>query len=360
MKKKVFSILLVLVLLVTVLAGCGGGGQAKTAEPGAEAPAPKVIKLKLAHQWPANNFVETNLVARWIKEVEEKTGGRVQITSYPGETLCKSAETYEGVVQGIADIGVCVYSYTAGRFPTVEAFMTPGVTNFLNAASASYALIELINTQNPKELQDTKHLFSFSTGPNVLMTKKPVRTLEDIKGLALGSTQAERTKALQLLGATPVALPTPEWYEACSKGLINGGIMSPEALQGHRLYEVTGDYLVNTPLFSNSMFYCVMNKNVWNSLPPDIQKVFAEVPEYFTTAWDTKVKEAVEFSRKHKSVEIINLTPEETERWKSKLSSMKEAKIKSLNERGLNGEEIFKYIEELEKKYNAKYPHSQL
>ena len=344
--KRAFVYLLLMFMLTSAFAGCAYGSA-----PG------RVYELTVSHQWPATGRVET-IVARWSAEVEAATNGQVKITSYPANTLTSSRENYEGVVQGISDIGMVPYSHLAGRFPIVEAFMLPGFASFNNAAAGGAALNEYIRTHNPAELSYTQHLFSFSTGANVLLSEQPLRSVEDLKGLPLGVTQAERANMMNLLGATPISLAMPEWYEALQRNLIVGGITSPEALRGHMVGDVSCSYILNSPLFGSTIFYCVMNIDVFNSLPADCQEVLLEAPDYFLNAWDELSVDAIEFTREKKSVEIISLSDAETARWIELMAPMHKANIDALNARGIDGEALHKTIIELENKYNALYPYS--
>ena len=110
----------------------------------------KTYQFNLAHFFPGTHPAETVFIQGWIQAVDEATDGQVKITSYPGETLLKAADVYNGVVQGIADIGLSCFSYTRGRFPVLEAFELPGIT-YLNSKSASMVAWEGITTLNPPE-----------------------------------------------------------------------------------------------------------------------------------------------------------------------------------------------------------------
>jgi TRAP-type C4-dicarboxylate transport system substrate-binding protein len=72
----------------------------------------KTTTLSLSHFFPATHFVNTEMVAQWVKEVEKASGGQVKINVFPGATLLKPRETYDGIVSGTADIGVGVFAYT--------------------------------------------------------------------------------------------------------------------------------------------------------------------------------------------------------------------------------------------------------
>ena len=147
----------------------------------------QAVELKLAHFWPANHVIETDLIQPWAKEIEEATDGKVKVVSYPGETLLKASDVYDGVVSGIADIGVSCFSYSPGRFPFCEVFELPGIT-YMSSKSSGRVAWEMIQEYNPLEVQDTKMLMALSTGPGDIYSRKPVRELEDMKGLEIRAT----------------------------------------------------------------------------------------------------------------------------------------------------------------------------
>jgi TRAP-type C4-dicarboxylate transport system substrate-binding protein len=117
-----------------------------------------------------------------------------------------------------------------------------------------------------------------SHGPGVVHTKKRVNKLEDLKGMKLRSTGTV-AKIVSALGAVPVAMPQTETYEALSKGIVDG-LMSPvEVLQGWKFGEVVGNTTLDLGTAYGLGFFIVMNKEKWNSLPPDIQKIIEKINE---------------------------------------------------------------------------------
>lgn len=344
---------LLAISLVLTLAGCGASGTSNVS-PTAEAPKP--IELRLSNIWPATHPSEKIIAQGWIKAVETATNGRVKVTSYPAETLTKSAETYEGVVKGVADIGMSAYAYTRGRFPVVEAFLLPGIGNN-SSKTASLSLMEGIKTLNPKELQDTHHLFSWATGPGNLMSKTPIRELKDIKGLEIGASAGPRGDAIRLLGATPITMPMPEWYEALSKGIMKGGVAPVEVLQGFRLGEVTGDYVTETPFLYNQAFFFTMNLDKWNSIPADVQKQITSATEKFyaeniPALWDSINESGLKWTKDKKKVEIITLSAAETAKWVDLMKPLQTDYVSFLNSKGLEGEKILNSVKEIAEKNN--------
>lgn len=345
---------LLLVLMMVVVAGCGQ--KESTSAATADKKTVKV-ELKLAHFWPATHPMETELVQPWAKEIEKVTAGQVKITSYPGETLIKAADTYGGVKDGIADIGISCFSYTRGVFPVTEVFELPGIT-YNNSKVASKVAWEGIKQLNPAEVQDTHLLMVITTGPGDLYTKQPVRKLADLKGMEIRATGLSAA-TLKNLGAIPVAMPQSEAYESLSKGVVKGNLGPIEVLQGWKQAEVT-KYITRTPFLYNTLFFVTMNNDKWNSLSPDLQAAIEKVTtEYFeqTAAglWDKQNQAALDGAIKDNDMEIITVPAVETERWIELVNPVQQEFVSNMNKRGLKGQEILDQVKALADKYNQEY-----
>lgn len=342
------AILMLMLVIILALSGCSGSGGTEQGQK------QEKYELKLAHFFPGTHPAETELIQPWAKAIEEATQGRVTVTSYPGETLLKADGIYDGVVNGVADMGLSCFSYTRGRFPVLEAFELPGVS-YANSKVASKVAWEGIKEINPKEVQDTKLMMVFTTGPGDLFTKNPVTKLEDIKGLDVRATGLS-AKTLKVLGANPIAMPQSEAYEALSKGVVKGNLSPVEVLKGWKHAEVT-KYVTETPFLYNTLFFVTMNSDKWNSLPPDIQKAIEEVNhKYFEEVamglWDRQNEAAIKWAVEEKGMQIIQLTEEEKQRWIGLVKPIQEDFIKRMNEKGLAGQEVMDKVVQLSEKYN--------
>ena len=303
LKKKILVMLLGILLIV--MAGCGGDqpeGEASNGIPDnldqeeAIVDDSQVYTFSLAHFFPAVHPGETVLVQGWAEALDEASGGRIAIDSYPGETLLKSAEIYEGVVSGIADIGLSAFFYTRGRFPVLEAFELPGII-YKSSYAASKVAWEGIKELNPQEIQDTQLMFVLTTGPGDLFTTRPVNNLSDLQGMKIRAAGLS-ADTLALLGASPEAMPQPDAYEALSRGIVEGNLAPIEVLQGWRHAEVT-DYVTRTPFLYNCIFFITMNQEKWDQLPADLQEIFLSVNEQFfeevaAGLWDVQNSSALE------------------------------------------------------------------
>lgn len=350
MGKKPLLILLALLMVVFVTACSSNNPTDQSKKQG-------TVELKLAHFFPSTHPAETELIQPWAKAIEEATNGQVIITSYPGETLLKADGIYDGVVSGVADIGLSCFSYTRGRFPVLEAFELPGVT-YNNSKAASLVAWEGIKQLNPKEVQDTRLMMVLTTGSGDLFTRVPVRSLQDLQGLAVRATGLS-AKTLQVLGANPVAMPQSESYEALSKGVVKGNLGPVEVLQGWKNAEVT-QYLTRTPFLYNTLFFITMNLDQWNSLSPENQKAIEEVNKKFFEEvaiglWDKQNEAAWKYAVEEKGMQEITLSQEEKDKWIAAVKPIQDEFVTTMQQKGLPGQEALDTVKALAEKYNKEY-----
>lgn len=344
--------LIMLTMFLAILVTAAGCGSSPPGEDG-----DFYLNLRLAHFFPATHPAETELVQGWAREIYEATGGQIEITSYPGETLLPGAEVYDGVVSGIADMGLSVFAYTRGRFPLLEAFELPGIV-YPNSRVASKVAWEGIQELNPQEVQDTRLMMVLATGPGDLFTTSPVSTLEDLQGMEIRATGLS-ARTLEVLGAIPVAMPQSDAYESLSRGIVQGNLSPLEVLQGWRHAEVT-QYLTFTPFIYNTLFFVTMNNEVWDSIPADLQAIIEEVNERFHEEvamglWDRQNESALQYAVDEEGMELIYLTEEESDRWKEIIMPVQEDFLQDMEEKGLPGREALDLVVKLSERYKDTY-----
>jgi TRAP-type C4-dicarboxylate transport system substrate-binding protein len=271
------------------------------------------IKLSYANFPPAPTFPCVQM-ERWKEEVEKKTGGQIAINTYPGGTLLDAKNMMDGVIAGQADIGCLCMAYQPGRFIVTNATALP--LGFPNATVASLTLWDLYRKQKPEEFAKVKVLTMFTCAPANIYAKKPVRSLEDLKGLELRASGGV-AEYLKALGAAPVGMPQSEAPEALQKGVVKGAVSSLETLMDFKYAELCKYVtMINGPVYP---FAVVMNMEKWNSLPKDVQEVMdglgTEQAWWTGNYMDKHVEESVEWSKKNHNIEIIELTEKELDRW---------------------------------------------
>jgi TRAP-type C4-dicarboxylate transport system substrate-binding protein len=309
--------------------------------------------LRFAVFLPSNHGEVTQVYEPWIDRIYEATDGRVKITMFCGETLIKATDTYSGVVSGIADLGMSDFGYNIGRFPVMSTLFLGGIV-YNNSKVSSYVIRDFMEKYSPKEIQDTKIMYAYALTPGDLLLKKPVHNLEDLAGMQIRAS-GKCVDNLEAVGALPVAMPMSDAYEALSKAVIDGNLAPIEVLESYNMAEVC-DYVTFTPFMYNIIHYVTMNKDLWNSLPVDIQNIieevnsetFEELASVFSyNSWITGKEYAIE-----KGIELITLSDDEQDRWTERLQPLHEEYISELDKKGYPGREMVETVKELADKYN--------
>lgn len=349
MKNKGFILMLVLSLAaMSLLSGCGSA-------PGGE----DVIELNFATFWPATDFQVAEGHEAWIEEIEKRSEGRVKISLLAGEALLGAREIFEGVENGVADIGTTCPAYTPGLFPVTEAFELPGLLN-PNALAASVTMHEGYKMLKEEglmdEYNDVKVLMFWATGPGDVMTTRPVNNLQDLQGMEMrvvGGT----VPTMEALGVVPVSMPMSESYMALNSGIVEGILGPTDTIKGFKLGDVLS-HITKTPFLYNIVFMKVMNMDTWNSLPPDIQQIFEEVSEEFVVKYGRlrtdNTKEGQEIGVQE-GIEIIELSPAEESKWRERIEPVVENWIQSKEAAGLPARSVVDKVRELDAKYSQEH-----
>jgi TRAP-type C4-dicarboxylate transport system substrate-binding protein len=278
----------------------------------------------------------------------------LKINIYPSGALAKTGTMYDAVKAGTVDIALDPGPYYIGRFPMSEATQLP----FLGAQSswaASRAWMDLYYTfpELRKEYADVRLLWLFSQGPAQLITRKPVRKLEEMKGLIVRAPGG-MGDYIKVLGGSPVSIPAPECYLALSKGTIDATVFPGEAIPTWKLHEATK--YVSMCNIAVQWFWVAMNRDKYTSLPKDLQKVIDECSgtvgaDIVGKGWNEADKAGFELG-KQKGMELIYLSPEEGKRWEQQVATVTDKWVKTMEAKGYPAK---KFVDEAKKsieKYN--------
>jgi TRAP-type C4-dicarboxylate transport system substrate-binding protein len=305
------------------------------------------IQLNYATHMPIQH-PQTKAAVDWIKEIEKRTQGRVKIQLFPGGSLIKAPQLYDGMLKGVADIIFAVPAFTRGRFPVLACIDLP--MGYPSAIVATRSANEFAKSLNPKEIQDSKLLYVHAHGPGVILSKKPVRNLEDLKGMKIRATGTS-SKVVKALGGAPVAMPIGQSYEALQKGVTEGILVDREALKGWKLAEVTKYVTMCTRVGYTTTFMHAMNKAKWEAFPEDIKKIFDEVSAQWSDVhgkiWDHGGEEGIKYAQSLGN-EIIQLSAEEHERWVKTVRPV----IDEYASETPNGDQYVQKLRELMDKYS--------
>ncbi|MHB0775681.1 TRAP transporter substrate-binding protein [Halomonas sp. WWR20] len=259
----------------------------------------------------------------WADNVNKMSGGRIEIEILPVNAVVGATETLQAVSAGILQGHMTDPSYFSGQNP---AFGMMG--NLVGAWGDPVEFLDYMNYAGGEEIYNELvepygvHLIgAAATGLEAFPSKRPIRTVEDLKGLKVRAPQGMVYNIFEKAGATPVNLPGSEVYTSLEKGVIDAAdytVFATNYDQG--LYDFAP--YPNYPGFhSLPMVSVSLNKDIWDSLPEDLKAILDTSVDSMAYEMVAKLKvrdlEAVKEVRENPDIEIIDMSAEERAKFRN-------------------------------------------
>ena len=196
------------------------------------------VTLKVHYFLPPSSFANTLFITPWCEKIAKESNNKMKCQIYPSMQLGGTPpQLYEQARDGVVDIVWTLPGYTAGPLPAVEVFELPFMMQ--NPEGTSKAVWDYVEQYAAAEFKDVKPLAFHVHGDGVFhMTKQPIKTLADLKGLKLRAPTRQTNKFIAALGATPVSMPVPQVGDALSKGVIDGAVVPYEVVPAVKIQEL--------------------------------------------------------------------------------------------------------------------------
>lgn len=212
-----------------------------------------------------------NLVENFAKHVKQETGGRVEIKTFPAGMLMGSGQVPEAVSRGTLDMGHTYLVYYSGKEPALKAVNEwpaevhpmQGVTWFYEGGGADL-MRKIVGKHNMHFLGVTALL------GEQIWSKKEIKGVADMKGMKLRAAGLA-ADSFTKLGASVVAMPGEEVYQALQRGVIDGLEFTTMPVNyGLGLHEVA-KYVVVPSYSGGGTSDWIVNQASWNKLPADLK-----------------------------------------------------------------------------------------
>ncbi len=302
----------------------------------------KAEELSFALHIPPKAALFPKALVPWAEEIEKRSGGQLKIKFYLSQTLVATRDSYDGVVNGIADITWFFTGWAKGRFPLLEVMDLPYLTKSTLAGSLVMAQLYEKFPEIQQELKDVKLLWFWTTMPYEIHTsKKPIKTLKDMQGMKFATNPGARL-ALEAAGAVAVPMGTPSIYQTVEKGVTDGSAAAWGSYKAFKMAEVT-KYHTNAHLGGMGTFFA-MNKDRWNGLSAEMQKIIMDVTaEMMPASISSVVQKEGELGVKQSidlGHEIYDLSAEELTGWVKTSEPVYENWVKKMDAKGLPGRAV--------------------
>lgn len=231
----------------------------------------KKIRLKMQTYWGKEADAQFKT---FTDNVKIATDGDIRIKRYPGGAIVPDAEMLEAVSKGTLDMCESYAGYWPGKvdMALIESGMPGAWTDYDQATYLFNNGLSDLVAESYAEM-NIKYLGVIMGGPFDLLTKTPVKSLEDLKKMKIRATP-NMAKILQKFDIPTVFMPGSELYVGLSTGAIDGVIYGgPMEYVGMKLFEVA-KYYTRLNVLSPGYTDCLLiNMDKWNALSEADKKI---------------------------------------------------------------------------------------
>jgi TRAP-type C4-dicarboxylate transport system substrate-binding protein len=281
------------------------------------------VQLKFSHPNPPASLVPP-IWRNGMAWLQQATGGKLTLKEFGAGTLHGPRDGFKAVRSNISDYATCFVASEARGFPLTKVFELPFVT-----PSNPLAGVRITAELAPKyfkpeyDRQGVHFGYQVLVGAADIMSKKPIRKLEDMKGLKV-IVQGFEPEVADALGAVIVNVPFPDIYTSLQQGVVDAVLWVDPGFVPYKIFELA-KYHTTLGLSAQKIDTC-LNPKSFAALPTDLKQTFYEFQQRMAFAVAKRI--GVDFRKEARAkyaeqkVEMITLAPEEMARWKAALKPL--------------------------------------
>jgi TRAP-type C4-dicarboxylate transport system substrate-binding protein len=338
-KKKLLTILISLFFII-YLAGCNSQSNAKNNSADKDA----VITLKVADFFPTTHYLSKEGSVFFIEKAEELTKGKVKFEYFPTEQLAASKDLLDATKNNITDIGQIQVGYVADKIPLSGVAEIPGsFENTVEGSKAYWELLDKILYQQEFKKNNIKPLFDVVLPPYQLFTvEKPIKAVEDIKGLKVRAGGGAQSILANELGGVPVSMSGHEVYSSLERGVINSVLFPITSIESYSLQEIA-KYSTVGQNFGSTAHVWGINEKVWSNLPKEVQEALLKAGQetmlHLAEYQDKEISNAIE-KLTSQGMQFNELEPQQAEKIQKGVDAVWEDWVSELEGRGLPAQNV--------------------
>jgi TRAP-type C4-dicarboxylate transport system substrate-binding protein len=349
MKRILVSILLLVIVFSLIACSRKKDGNETSNTPAAD----KKVILQYSMPLPVTHlFVDYD--KQWIDKIAELSNGTVTINPHWAGALIPMTSSYSETIAGVTDIVHAVPGNELEHFAVDNAaqffyYPVSDMSKLLTIVREFYAATPEWQT----EYSRTEVLTFGTSGEMYILSKRPIRTLADIKGKTFRAQCDVSFKLVEANGGNALKMPLGELYDALSKGVIDGVVIPVDTLVTMQLVGVV-KYATRVKVAEPWYIHKFMNADSWNKLSENQQKALREACEFrMQLELDGMTRRDAEaFSyAKDNNIEIIEFSDTDYNAINDQHQAIAQKAIDGLNARGIDGTRIFNTVRKIVDKY---------
>ncbi len=312
---------------------------------------PKPIELSFSHTIPEVVPI-AKVYQKWAEMLGERSGGRVKINFYWGESLLKASEFYRGVQTGQSDIAYYVIGLDYGLMP-LNMFTKLGFMGYpsMEAGTEIYRKIREKFPEVREEFKGVKVLSPrMAPGYHLSFTKKQARVPADIKGMKIISSGGTLAKEMVSMGAASIDVKVGDMYMSLERGMAEGICAHFPVLHAFGVLGLVPYHTLFEGGAGTSIDLLLMNQKAWGKLPADIQEIFEDLDAWLGEELikaDAGYVAMVRGKAKEMNHTFITPTPEEIALWREAVQPVHDKWLSETEAAGLPARAVYEEVKKL-------------
>jgi TRAP-type C4-dicarboxylate transport system substrate-binding protein len=315
--------------------------------------AAQAVTLRLHHFLPPQSNGHAKMLAPWADILAKASNGAIKVDIFPSMQLGGTPpQLFNQARDGVVDIVWTLPGYTPGRFPITETIELPFIASERGLVNA-LACQEFGAVNLAEETKEVKLLCFWAHDAGLIHSIRPVKTMEDLRGMKLRNPARLTGEALKALGATSVGMPVPQIAESLAQKVIDGAVVPWEVVPSVRIHELCKFHtaIPGTPTLYTAGFFLAMNQQKYAGLPAELRKVIDDNsgPAFARLAgnmWDTEAKTVLEMVKARGNT-ITSIEPAEKARWIKATENVASEWIDQMKGRNIDGAKLIGQMKSL-------------
>jgi TRAP-type C4-dicarboxylate transport system substrate-binding protein len=296
----------------------------------ASAASAEPAQLKYAFPGAPQALIYTQAMVPWAEQVTKESEGTIEVKLFPGMNLASPSNVLDRILNGVAEMGYMLVGFFPDQFRRSTVAMLPYESRTpQEAALANWRLYEkgVFADEFARVMPLALPVFTNMS----IHSKKPIRTMADMKGVKVASMSRTMSEVVDKLGGTPITMPPADMYSSLQRGTVDAVGIGWPGIAPFKLTEVTSYHLQAS--LTGEGAHQIMSRDAYNKLPAKgkatidrlgglhYSKMYADAIAAMDQQGIGIVKGA--------NQAIVELTPEEEARWLAQARAVADEWIKN-------------------------------
>jgi len=217
---------------------------------------------------------------KYMEAVKAELGDKIEFKVHYAGALLGLKAMLDGLRDDVADLGILALPYHAAQLRNSQTAANLAMMGFdmavMSAVTTEFYMLGCQPCLDEMSRGGLVYAGGYATPPYVLIAKKKITTLEEMKGTKMRAGAGLFVRWAQSVGAVPVNMPVSDMYDGFAQGVIDAGVQTVDGLRGYGFWDVAQHVTMLEVGTFNSTALLGYGKPFWQRQPAEVRKVLLD------------------------------------------------------------------------------------